>query len=328
MWGHAVALHRTAEGQAPEWIQILPAGVELRGRDGRTFRNPRPETLVEAFAAHAGPIAIDYEHAQHHLAPQGIEAPAAGWIEAVELRDGQLWGRVEWTPKAKASIEAREYRFFSPEFAFAAASKDIVEILGGALVNRPNFVMTALNNRQDPPMLKEIAAALGLPEAATVGECVMGIAALKAEKAVAVNAAATPDLTRFVPRADLETALNRATTAEAALAAVKTADAETAITRAVDEAIRAGKVAPASKDYYLAACRAEGGLDRFRAHVAGLPSHFAPSGLDKRDPEAGTGAPAALNAEERAVCRAMGIPEDKFAAHLAARKAAAAAAGA
>lgn len=324
-WGPAIALNRAdgtpPVGQAPEWIQLLPAGSVLTGRDGRTWRNSDPGKLVAAFNAHGAPVAIDYEHAQDHLAPKGIEAPAAAWIEQVELREGATWGRVEWTARAKRAVAAREYRFFSPAFTFDARSGEVAAIIGGALVNRPNFVMAALNSaaaqNQGSTMLKEVAAALGLPEHATPAECVMGIAQLKADKATALNAAQTPDLQKFVPRADLDAALNRATTAEGKLRNLETAGQESAITASVDDAIKAGKIAPASRDYYLGTCRAEGGLDRFKAHVATLPSHFAPSGLDTKDPNAGTA--TALNAEQKATCKAMGIPEDKFVAYLAER---------
>lgn len=34
------------------------------------------------------------------------------------MRDGAIWGRVEWTERAAAAIRAREYRFLSPSFGF------------------------------------------------------------------------------------------------------------------------------------------------------------------------------------------------------------------
>ena len=116
----------------------------------------------------------------------------------------------------------------------------------------------------------------------------------------------TPDPARFVPRADFDLAMNR-------VAALETADkarAEAEIVAAVDGAIAAGKVAPASRDYHLATCRAEGGLALFAKMVAAAPVLTAPSGLGGKQP--GQGA-SAYTEEELAVCRQMDkSPEDVF----------------
>lgn len=109
-----------------------------------------------------------------------------------------------------------------------------------------------------------------------------------------------------MPRADHQLALNRIADFEAG----EKTRAEKAATDAVDTAITAGKIAPASRDYHLATCRAEGGLERFQAFVAAQPVIAAPSDLDKRAP--GT-QPGALNADELAVCRQLGMSPEDFA---------------
>ena len=81
-----------------------------------------------------------------------------------------------------------------------------------------------------------------------------------------------PALASAVPRADFDLAISRAETAEAALAQRQKDDREAEITSAVDEAIEAGKVAPSSRDYHIAACNAEGGLAEFRKFVAAAPA--------------------------------------------------------
>ncbi|MNN95005.1 Mu-like prophage I protein [compost metagenome] len=51
---------------------------------------------------------MDWEHAIEILAPAGQPAPAAGWFDQLEIREGALWGRVAWTPRAAAQVVSRE----------------------------------------------------------------------------------------------------------------------------------------------------------------------------------------------------------------------------
>ena len=53
---------------------------------------------------------------QVHEEAEGEVVPAAGWITAMEMRDGVIWAKVDWTGRAAVMIAAREYRFISPEF--------------------------------------------------------------------------------------------------------------------------------------------------------------------------------------------------------------------
>ena len=308
-----VAIALAAEGGAPEWAELLPAGPVLKGRDGRQWKVSDPARLVAAFAP---PFVVDYEHAQDKLAVNGQEAPAGGWVEAMELRDGAVWGRVDWTPRAKAAIAAREYRFISPAFTYSPDG-EVQALIGASLVNRPNFVMTALN-QQEFPMLKDIAAALGLAETATAAEIVTAIAGVKTQM-TALNSQ-QPDLARFVPRGDYELALNRATTAEAKLAADARAAHETKVAAAIDGAVKAGKVAPASREFYLATCSTAEGLAAFEKFIAAAPSAFTVV-VDPKKEETAGGA-VALNAEQLAVAKALGIDPKAFAADIAKRAAA------
>lgn len=139
-----------AESGAPEWVQLMPAGPAVTGRDGRAWTIPDPTAL--ASRSHV-PFAFDWEHAQDLRAPSGEPAPAAGWVEELEVRGGAIWARVDWTERAKTAIAAREYRFVSPAFTFSPASGEVAQIMGAALVNRPNFDMAALNREGAPSPL-------------------------------------------------------------------------------------------------------------------------------------------------------------------------------
>ncbi|MDQ7775169.1 MAG: phage protease [Paracoccus aminovorans] len=153
--------------------------------------------------------------------------------------------------------------------------------------------------------------ALGLNPTANAAEAVLAINTLKSAEQLALNRAATPDPEKFVPKADHQLALNRI----AGFEAEEKTRAEKAATDAVDAAITAGKIAPASRDYHLATCRAEGGLERFQSFVAAQPVIAPPSDLDKKTPG---GKPGALGADELAVCRQFGMSPEEFAAARAA----------
>ena len=132
--------------QAPSEILLMPAGeVRARPHDGRApWYNRDAEAIVAATQALKAPIAIDYEHQGVRSAKNGQPAPAAGWINRTFVRDGAVWGEVEWTAKAKAHIEAREYRFISPVFRHHRQTRAVTRIEGAALVNDPALHMRAI----------------------------------------------------------------------------------------------------------------------------------------------------------------------------------------
>ncbi|MBZ0250120.1 MAG: phage protease, partial [Burkholderiales bacterium] len=125
-------------------IQLLPAG-EFRGIDGRpsevhSWRVTAEiaERLRATLAARVNPLPVDYEHQTLRSVENGQPAPAAGWLKAVEWRDGLgLFGVVEWTERARALIAAGEYRYISPVFRYDAATGEPLELLPPALVNYP-----------------------------------------------------------------------------------------------------------------------------------------------------------------------------------------------
>lgn len=144
---------------APEWIELLPAGPEIKGRDGRKWRLSEPRRVADAFNQQNISLVIDYEHASEVLAPTGAEAPAAGWIEGVEVRDdGSVWGRVDWTEKASNSITSKEYRYISPAFTHSP-SGEIIKLSSVALTNKPNLDLKALNSQLD---WSDVAKALNI----------------------------------------------------------------------------------------------------------------------------------------------------------------------
>lgn len=308
-------------GTAPEWIELIPAGFDVQGRDGRAWINPDPQGVVTATAADTHPLPLDWEHSTENRAPQGLDAPAAGWIEETAVREGgAIWGRVDWTLRGRTMVEAREYRFISPVFAYDKVTGVIRRLVSAALTNTPNLLLTALNrhsgdegtdqlNREPPEnplsIATQLAAVLGLAANAAEADIVAAVTEAKASNR-------TVDLSSYAPRAELTAAVNRADQAEASLKAIREADHAKAIETAISAAQDAGKIIPDSAEDYRAMCRAEGGLERFNALVAKLPVIVgaAESRASNKAESANTGSD--LTDEERAVCRALGQDEATF----------------
>lgn len=212
------AICKDLSGNAPKWVQILPSGPDIQGLDGRSWKSKSPEALARAFNELKMPMVVDYEHGQELKAPNGEEAPAAGWIEELEVRNGELWARVDWTKRAETAINAREYRFLSPAFGFNS-SNEIVNFSSVGLTNKPNLVMQALNTRQ--------ATAEGATDWAAVSKAL--------GKTVTDNNG-------------LLSALNHRDETKA------TKEAE----NLVDDYIQKAAFAPSQRDFLIATCRAQG----------------------------------------------------------------------
>ncbi len=290
---------------APAWVQLLPAGPMISGRDGRRWTLQDPQAVVSRFDPAKLPQ-IDLEHSSHLKAPKGEPAPAVGWIEALELRDGAIWGRVEWTAEGANAVTSRAYRYLSPVFAHNAAGQ-ILRLASAGLTNSPNLEMAALNsahNQETDMTIAAVLQALKLAPTATEADAVVAINQMQEREMLALNAAKQPDPDKFVPVADHQLALNQITQYQTA----EKARAEEGITAAVDAAITAGKVAPSSRDYHLAACRAEGGLERFNTAMNSAPVIAPPSKLDGQPPTS----KSTLSAEELAACHALGLSAEEF----------------
>lgn len=137
----------SGQAAAPDWILLVPAGTS-KGADGRGpwhLREPN-HVIAHSMAAAAGNrLPIDYDHAIDLAAPEGRPAPAAGWITAMETREGAIWGRVDWTEDGARAVQSRHYSFISPVFTHGKADGVIARVVRASLTNSPNMVLTALN---------------------------------------------------------------------------------------------------------------------------------------------------------------------------------------
>ena len=316
-YGAPVALcAELSAGQVPEWVHLLPLGPDVVGADGRAWKLADPDALVAN--SPTSRMVIDFEHATDVRAPNGEEAPAAGWVRELQVvpegsaeRAPGIWARVDWTERGANAVRSQEYRFQSPVFLFDRVSKAITKLERAGLTNRPNLDLKALNRAGEPgegdgmkpELLTALCAMLGLAKDGATEDTIL----------TAVNSRHASSV-EMVPRADLETALNRAKSAETALAEREKADHEREVELALNQATEAGKVSPASRDHYRAICASPEGLKSFLALCATLLSLVSAeqtAGKVAQDATAtaqGTG----LSAEQKAHCAEYGISEENY----------------
>lgn len=275
---HAVAL---PSGPAPEWVHLIPAG-EFSGRDGRGPYQANPQSVLEQFATWRMPLAIDYEHQGINTVDNGQPAPAAAWIAELQERDGEIWGRVDWTDKAAGMIAAKEYKYLSPVFDHAKDGT-LIRLVGAGLTNNPNLYLTALARRAAhaleiamPELLERIIYMLNLPltstaeevqahlqrvidgaksDAATVAQMrkALGLAEDAGAETVAQSMQARiqstePDPARFVPRAEFERVSH-------AFSSLQTEREAELTDRLVTAAMSSGKVSPGMESWARSYCQ-------------------------------------------------------------------------
>jgi len=306
-----------AAAAAPEWIELLPAGV-FYGRDGRgPFRLNDPAAVIASTIStqmNAG-LPIDYDHATDFGAPEGRPAPAAGWIRELEVRGGALWGRVEWTARAADSIVAREYRYVSPVFQFDPNDGAVTRLLRAGLTNNPNLHLTAIaasrtaaaawkDERMEFPN-QELRELLNLDADAGVAEVVARVRELRADRDAKASAsgAHAHDPAHYVAVAEFERALTE-------LNALRAERARERAQHTVEAAIRAGKIVPAQREWAIAYCAAD--ARGFQAFAAKQPSIVGGNLGLGGEPPAERRAGGALNAAELAICAQLGLKHSEF----------------
>lgn len=261
-----------------------------------------PESILAAFERGGIDLPIDYEHQTLTASDKNGPVPAAGWIEALELRDGALWGRVRWTQTAATLIGSREYRFLSPVFRAEEGGR-VISLEGAGLTHYPNLDLAPVAHNKGVSMtdLATLAQTLGAPADADVAALVAHAQTLREA------AARQPDPLEWVPMAQHKAVAEQ-------LAALQAEVAREKAEAAVRAAMSAGKLAPAMQDWALgyAAKDPEG----FAAWCDKAPVILPPVGMQSHRvaPNADT-----LTDEDRYVCAALGLTEADFAEHKKAR---------
>lgn len=133
--GHADSLQST-EGGAPTSFLVVRAGVTGYTKDGKhgtiTVTQDSINSIVDSFSIKARDTVVDYEH--QSLSQN--EAPAAGWITALQAVPEGIVATVNWCKRAIEYFEAREYRYHSPVLLMDADA-NITSLHSVALTNHP-----------------------------------------------------------------------------------------------------------------------------------------------------------------------------------------------
>lgn len=217
-------LNRAGEPAADGWYQIEVTG-EHPASGGRTqvIDAAAMESIVNRFreekAAAGGNWAgmlVDRDHLSHDL---DNSTEAFAWLQDLDIRNGQLWGKLDLTDLGEPAIRNKRYKYFSTEYD----ADDLEDIGGGrvrplrlgglAFTNRPNNRGgKPISNRAGDPggeptqkpkptnTMQSIAEKLGLSAEATEADILAAIADLQGK----VEAANTKEATM-----EAETVMNR-----------------------------------------------------------------------------------------------------------------------
>ena len=309
------ALQLGDDGAVPEWLMLLPPGTS-RGVDGRgPYKLTQPDAVVASSLEGGRPLAFDYNHQTVFAALQGQESPASGWIDQLEVRDGAIWGHVDWTERGRTAVAGREYRFVSPAFKHDADGT-VTKLVSAGLVNAPNLrELPAINaqlsaitptqtgdpSHMDKELQARLAKAHGLGADASV-EAIVTHA--ETQSAVATGA---PDPSKYVPMSAFEEL-------QTTVAALQSTAASTHATNAVEGAAKAGKLTPAMREWGLAyASQDPAGFGKWlEAAPVIVAGGVDPNVAAAAAAEAGKVETGALNPTELAACAQLGITQEAY----------------
>lgn len=329
-------------------IQLLPYG-EFRAVDGRPFDAPawflteqNGRDVADLANQSRTQLVVDYEHQTLYKEQNGQPAPAAGWMRWVEFTPKGLFADVEWTDKAAALIQNREYRYISAVFAYDTQGY-VRKLFHAALTNNPaldgmdevlaaasaqlNFTQSTTEQNPMNELLQqlfglphasedELKAALSAllaakPQNVALSADVFAQLADKDSKIAALSAQATqaaqPDLTKYAPVSVVQELQNQV----AALTAQRDADKGSEL---ITAALSAGKLLPAQKEWAESVLKQPNGL----AFLTGFLQNAQPiAALNQSQTQAqnvsGSLNTVALTAEEKAAAKMLGMTESEYA---------------
>lgn len=331
-----VEIAASADGGVPDRVLLMRYGAN-KMRDGRADIVLRDRAHAEEVVAATVKVLgtadfnFDYDHQAFKSRDPKVatRAAASGWAKGFEVDETGIWAsQVEWTPAAATALSNREYRYISPTFMVARASRELIRFINAALTNLPALELEALaashfetTEEEDPMNLKAIAASLGLAEDADEAAILAAIAANKttmtgvaaalavedggdlvaAAQAIATNAGAgEPDPKLFIPVAAHQAALDGVNAKLEPLLADRR-------TRIVEDAVAAGQIVPAQKDWALSFVDKHG-EEEFASYLKTAPAfsagRIAPKGEGR---DAG-----GLTQEQEELCASMGWDRDEY----------------
>ncbi|WP_304339492.1 phage protease [Campylobacter ureolyticus] len=121
-----------------ELIKVSPIG-EIEGADGRTFKIDAKK-IIENIKKNGVDIVLDENHSF---------AGAVGWFDkdSFEAKDDGIYAKLELNKRGMELVKDKIYRYLSP--VYDLSGRDVLSIESVGLVNKPNVLNNALNNKGD-----------------------------------------------------------------------------------------------------------------------------------------------------------------------------------
>lgn len=310
---------------ADGWRLLFPLG-DIKPKDGRTINATLSawrmdvsdaENVVAKLRARSVDVPIDYEHQILQVEANGQPAPAAGWVKDWRVTAQGLEVFTDFTAKARAHIDAKEYRYWSPVFHFDPKTGRVLQLLHIGLTNTPALDLPPVSERAAARALitnkgitmdweQYLRDMLGLSADASAEDVKTALLRLKGKSddaagEVAAARAAQPDPTKHVPIA-VVAAL------QTEVAALRASVVGGEVASLIESAIAGGKIAPVMKDWATALGTKDAAA--LRAFINIAPATQLPT----QDAPAKGGVPSQrMTPEALAVCAAMGLPESVIA---------------
>lgn len=295
-------------GKAPTSFRIFRAGENHTRKGVFVCSQASVGKCMSAFAEHGNDLAIDYDHAMLDGSSDPLNARrAAGWFKLAANELNELWAiDVQWTPRAREAIEAKEFRYISP--AFLSEGGEVTKIINVAITNLPASdhltplvaSQTPKAEQKDNSMNTDKQVQTGREEVAAELLSVTGKATTSEAVGVVLAWKAAAE--------KLQTLSEDFAKVTAELDAIKTERAAVEVRAVVDEAIKAGKAVPAQSEILLSMGMRD--IAQLKAFVDASPV-IALSTRTEKKPDAA--AIVALSDEAKKMAAQFGLDPKKLA---------------
>lgn len=159
-----IIYNRAGQESAQGWYQIEVSGEHPADEDRtQVIDEIALHAIVHNFRTEAAEhddfpgLLVDADHLSHDLAN---DTAALGWLKEVDIRNGQLHGRIELTDLGESAVKGKRYKWFSTEYP-----GDGLENLGNGRVRPKRLSGLAFTNRPNNRGAKPISNRYGESEA-------------------------------------------------------------------------------------------------------------------------------------------------------------------
>lgn len=337
--------------QAHADVQLVPAG-EFSSRDGRPTEVPKwkiSDAQGRALAARLNARHIktlfqfDYEHQAILAEKNGQPAPASGWAQKFEWRDGDgLYAlNVQWTERALQMMKAGEYRYISPVLIYSKKTGEVLDVFNASLVGNPAVLeldpaaseaaLSAFLTQQESsdmnPILLALLKALGLTETATQEQATAALSALqtradqvaglqaeivtlKAKVTTAEEATAALSAQAGQPDPAKWVSMDRFTALSTQVATLQAAQLGDEVERLIQGAEAEGKCSGVVSDVWRDVGKKD--IAQLKALIEKTPANPVLAGKQQTGGKKLDTTPAADDAAVLAICSATGVSPEAF----------------